>query len=200
MSNLHHPTGLANSALPLRYYCRNLRCRSKLRNPVENPNRAFCCRGCHSSYFLKRCLVCENSKPGPDWKFCRRPKCRSRYRGNSGLYDWPSPQLGPSAKLIISNSKSAHFTGLKSGGLADQPWRIAAGPSMTAGAFYCATVDPPKIEARQAAQPAPKSSVVSADLNPVSLTPEQLQQLNDLLFQIPGDLSIPAFLKQGPRS
>src|SRR6516225_7835340 len=43
----------------LRHYCRNPRCRSKLPQPVANPREAFCARGCHSSFYLKRCLVCE---------------------------------------------------------------------------------------------------------------------------------------------
>src|SRR6516225_1896358 len=47
----------------LRHYCRNPRCRSKLPSPASDPHKAFCTRGCHSSFYLKRCLVCENDKP-----------------------------------------------------------------------------------------------------------------------------------------
>src|SRR5437764_800421 len=47
----------------LRHYCRNPRCRSKLPSPASDPRKAFCTRGCHSSFYLKRCLVCENDKP-----------------------------------------------------------------------------------------------------------------------------------------
>jgi hypothetical protein len=43
----------------VRYRCRNLRCRSKLPAPVANTREAFCARGCHSSFYRKRCLVCE---------------------------------------------------------------------------------------------------------------------------------------------
>jgi hypothetical protein len=43
----------------LRHYCRNLHCRSKLKAPVENEHRAFCCRGCHSSFYRSHCLVCR---------------------------------------------------------------------------------------------------------------------------------------------
>jgi hypothetical protein len=39
--------------------CRNPRCRSKLKAPVDNPREAFCTRGCHSSFYRKRCLICE---------------------------------------------------------------------------------------------------------------------------------------------
>jgi hypothetical protein len=43
----------------LRHYCRNPRCRSKLPAPVANEREAFCCRGCHSSFYRHRCLICE---------------------------------------------------------------------------------------------------------------------------------------------
>ena len=44
----------------LRHYCRNPRCSSKLAKPVANPREAFCARGCYSSFYRKRCLVCES--------------------------------------------------------------------------------------------------------------------------------------------
>jgi hypothetical protein len=56
-------------AQDLRHYCRNPRCRSKLPSPTDNHHRAFCCKGCHSSFYLKRCIVCENDKPS-DWRPC----------------------------------------------------------------------------------------------------------------------------------
>ena len=40
-----------------RHYRRH--CRSKLGEPEENDHRAFCARGCHSSFYRHRCLVCE---------------------------------------------------------------------------------------------------------------------------------------------
>jgi hypothetical protein len=42
-----------------RHYCRNPRCRMKLPTPVENEHHAFCTRGCFESFYLHRCLVCE---------------------------------------------------------------------------------------------------------------------------------------------
>jgi hypothetical protein len=44
---------------PPRHFCRNPRCRMKLPAPVDNHHRAFCCSGCHSSFYRSRCLVCE---------------------------------------------------------------------------------------------------------------------------------------------
>ena len=40
-------------------YCRHPKCRTKLKKPASNPREAFCSRGCHNSFYLKRCLVCE---------------------------------------------------------------------------------------------------------------------------------------------
>jgi hypothetical protein len=184
-----------NNISQQRHYCRNSRCRSKLNNPVDNPHKAFCCKGCHSSYFLKRCIVCENSKPGPDWKFCRRPRCRSRYHGNPAFYDWPTRKPGPSTGLVVSKSKSAHSTGLKSGRFADRPWRIvAAGSAVSACAYHCATLDPPKIEAWQPPQAAPKAPVAPTDLNRL---PAVSVKISD---DIPSDLLIPQFLRRESQS
>ena len=81
----------------LRHYCRNPRCRSKLPSPASDPREAFCTRGCHSSFYLKRCLVCENDKPAGSTtrrKLCRRPKCEGRYRKNSAHYSFLGPIHG----------------------------------------------------------------------------------------------------------
>jgi hypothetical protein len=43
----------------LRHYCRNPHCRMKLKAPVENDHAAFCCRGCFTRFYRRRCLVCE---------------------------------------------------------------------------------------------------------------------------------------------
>src|SRR5262249_54483317 len=42
-----------------RHYCRNLKCRSRLPEPVENEHRAFCTRGCYKRFYRNRCRVCE---------------------------------------------------------------------------------------------------------------------------------------------
>jgi hypothetical protein len=63
--------------------CRNLRCRSKLPAPIENVRKAFCCRGCHESFYRNRCRVCERDlrktgKRGDATRmYCRPPaNCR----------------------------------------------------------------------------------------------------------------------------
>ena len=100
-----------------RHYCRNPRCRSKLKAPIENRHHAFCSRGCYSSFFLRRCRVCERpldadpmtgAKRVADGrrKVCGR-KCASVARSNPRTYRDPPPRK--------SDARSAHFTGLKSG-------------------------------------------------------------------------------------
>lgn len=62
-----------------RTYCRNPRCRAQLAEPADHPQRAFCCRGCRESFYLRRCLVCERPLAHERLKTCGR-KCRAIYR------------------------------------------------------------------------------------------------------------------------
>src|SRR5215471_18260652 len=123
----------------MRRYCRNPRCRSKFPQPVANPREAFCVRGCHSSFYLKRCLVCEGpmARKREDQKVCRKSKCRSTFRAgfDAGRY-LPSSF----AKL---GSKTPDFIGSKQPFKADRApsWRIVAtGPPITANQYHCAVV------------------------------------------------------------
>jgi len=106
-----------------RHYCRNPRCRSKLPAPVENHHHAFCSRGCYSSFFLRRCRVCERPLDADPMtgakriadgrrKACGR-KCASVARSNPRTYRGLPPRK--------SDARSAHFTGLKSGLKGDRP-------------------------------------------------------------------------------
>ena len=115
----------------LRHHCRNPRCRMKLTAPAGNPHKAFCTRGCHSSFYLKRCLVCENDKPAGSTarrKLCRRPKCEGRYRKNSAHYSF----LGADTTSAANVPRSAQSTGIKSAGLDDRPWTTDPGISLLA--------------------------------------------------------------------
>jgi hypothetical protein len=119
-----------------RFYCRNPRCRSKLPAPVANPRDAFCARGCHASFYLRRCLVCEGpiTRKRGDQKLCRKAKCHSAWRARSGF--------GRYAPLSAAKSapKTPDFIDSKQALEPDRPWRIIAGPELTASAFHCATV------------------------------------------------------------
>jgi len=123
----------------LRHRCRNPKCRMKLKTPVANQHHAFCTPGCHSSFYLKRCLVCEKEKPAQSTArrlVCRRPKCRSQYSRNGSFFTYPVPSTVRDAE----RSRSAHSTGIKSAHKDDRPWRLVAGPMITAGQYHCATV------------------------------------------------------------
>jgi hypothetical protein len=66
----------------LRHRCRNPRCKMKLREPIDNLRSAFCCRGCHATFYRKRCLVCEGSfeRVRDDQRTCGRRKCKGEFR------------------------------------------------------------------------------------------------------------------------
>jgi hypothetical protein len=121
----------------VRHYCRNPRCRSKLPAPVSNPRQAFCTRGCHNSFYRRRCLICERPIEQPKRGkrlICRKAKCRSAFRNNSWFARY---RTSPAAKL---NSKEADFVGVKGALKPDCLWRIVAGPELTPSAFHCAGV------------------------------------------------------------
>jgi hypothetical protein len=123
-----------------KHYCRNPRCRSRLPEPVDNPRRAFCCRGCFDGFYRSRCRVCEapirqkNGQP----KTCISRKCKADFRRFPLAYAWPEKQKTENADFIAfawppkqktrndpircrMGSRSAHSTGLKSDGRGDRP-------------------------------------------------------------------------------
>jgi hypothetical protein len=85
---------LTEFATELRHYCRNPRCRSKLPAPIANPREAFCARGCHGSFYRKRCLVCEASMERKTERqlICGKRKCRNALKGGEipGRYHTPA--------------------------------------------------------------------------------------------------------------
>jgi hypothetical protein len=96
----------------LRHMCRNPRCRSKLAAPVSNPREAFCARGCHTSFYLHRCLVCEGQIEQPKSGvrlLCKKAKCRNAWKAKTGFGRY-APTIGESA------ARSAHSIGIKSRG------------------------------------------------------------------------------------
>jgi hypothetical protein len=114
------------------HYCRC--CRSKLPTPVSNSHQAFCTPGCHVSFYLRRCLVCEGYRGKFTRKLCHKPACRSEYRRNRALFDFDRSSKGGGRGLRQTDFRSAHFTGLKSG------WFVVAGPGFGPSALHCATV------------------------------------------------------------
>jgi hypothetical protein len=63
----------------MRHRCRNAKCRSKLPPPVANEREAFCARGCHSSFYRKRCLICEApmERKTEHQPVCGKRRCRN---------------------------------------------------------------------------------------------------------------------------
>src|SRR5262249_17787784 len=115
--------GVGMSIAKSRHYCRNLRCRSKLQAPVDNHHHAFCCCGCHASFYFNRCRVCEaplRDKRGGRL-YCRPPnKCRQEAAKWPQKYEFqPAPVLMDVCAL--SESRSADKMGLKSGLKPERP-------------------------------------------------------------------------------
>jgi hypothetical protein len=67
---------------PLRHRCRNTRCGCGLRIPTDVMRDAFCCRGCFTSFYRSRCIVCEKKmeRTQESQTTCGRPKCRAALR------------------------------------------------------------------------------------------------------------------------
>src|SRR6516225_2964966 len=65
-----------------RVYCRNLKCRAKLKIPIGNPREAFCTRSCWQQFHRHRCLVCERpmSRNAEHQKVCHRAECKTAWR------------------------------------------------------------------------------------------------------------------------
>ena len=192
--------GMTEFAEDLRHHCRNPRCRMKLTAPVVNPHKAFCTRGCHSSFYLKRCLVCENDKPAGSTarrKLCRRPKCEGRYRKNSAHYSFPGADTTSAANV----PRSAQSTGIKSAGL-DDP-HVVAGPKITACVYHCAALPIDVDTARRinAANDWDRIRKEIAWSKPRPPAPKEMQsdwKPCSPSVPVADDLSIPDFLKREP--
>jgi len=102
----------------LRHYCRNARCRDRLKEPVENARAAFCSEGCYTGFYRLHCLVCEEpfKRTSPTQKLCSRRKCRREFDRDSSQFFSP---LGGDLRSTESDrknpAKSKGFLGLKSG-------------------------------------------------------------------------------------
>ena len=91
----------------MRHMCRYPKCRSKLPAPVSNHREAFCARGCHTSFYRKRCLVCEQQmeRKTEHQLLCGKRACRKALRASSdlGRYGpWLFSNSGPVVKLSMN--------------------------------------------------------------------------------------------------
>jgi hypothetical protein len=192
---------MTDFAQELRHHCRNPRCRMKLREPVDIA-KAFCTPGCHSSFYLKRCIVCENDKPAGSTArriVCRRSKCESKYRQNRGRYSFSARDTISAANAL----RSARFTGIKSADFDARPWYIVAGPKITAAIYHCATLPAdPDIAARvNASSDWGRIRKEIAWSKPWPPAPKEMQsdwRPRSPSVPVADDLNIPDFLKREP--
>ena len=108
-------------------YCRHRKCRTKLKKPVSNRREAFCARGCHTSFYLKRCLVCEGpiQRRNKTQRVCQKSQCRNAWRARAGF-----GRYCPSNSVSLA-SKTPNFIGSKSALKSNRAWRQIAGPKLT---------------------------------------------------------------------
>jgi hypothetical protein len=117
-------------------FCRNRKCRSKLKSSVSNPREAFCARGCHTSFYLKRCLVCEGplQRRNKTQRVCRKARCRNAWRARAGF-----GRYSPSNSVSLA-SKTPVFIGSKPPLKPDRAWRQIAGPKLSPSQLRCSLV------------------------------------------------------------
>jgi hypothetical protein len=104
----------------LRHMCRNPRCRSKLSAPVSNPREAFCARGCHTSFYRRRCLVCEGlmERKSERQLICGKRRCRNALQARQSLGRYvPSDS-------VVSPLKTSIKSGIKSRGRAARVFTV----------------------------------------------------------------------------
>ena len=109
----------------LRHRCRA--CRGKLRQPVENPHHAFCCRFCFDSFYFSRCRVCERDlrKQGrrgdASRLYCRPPRdCKAEARKWLGKYEFRAPD-GLGYRFSPTSDSNADSTGIRFGFAGSRP-------------------------------------------------------------------------------
>jgi hypothetical protein len=123
--------------------CRNPKCRMRLTTPAVNERQAFCCRGCHQSFYLHRCIVCEDAieRTTANRKICKKSKCRNalnaglglgRFHGNPAKTYQDPKNLELTQETLISCGSASASKRVE--------WRIIAGPPLTPSQFHCATV------------------------------------------------------------
>jgi hypothetical protein len=190
-------TRFANSDIsPLRHYCRNPRCRSKLKEPVSNPHKAFCCKGCDVSFYRHRCRICEQPieqpKGGGRRATCNRAKCKGAWRADFGFGHYTTPNRAESIQERPVNK------GPKVAVNDDQarPWRVvAAGKPVSANQYHCAIVGTADaVAAADRANAVHWRGLSSAPTITISAKIVTTWAPATTSVSDPEDLSIPAFL------
>jgi hypothetical protein len=199
----------------LRHRCRNPRCRSRLPAPVSNQRRAFCSKGCASSFYRHRCSICERPieqpKGGGRRSTCNRAKCRNarRYQASFGAKPF---------------AKEPDFMGVTAAPIPHRAWRTIAGLTLSPSAFHCATLAPDRRTAAELTR-RHKQFYRGASATLIGLTDPPINILGGFKFRnaptvewnrlvppeqtiptivpdlpIPADLSVPDFLRRLPKA
>jgi hypothetical protein len=106
----------------------------EIKKPLSNKRETFCSRGCHTSFYLKRCLVCEGplERKNKTQRVCGKSQCRNAWKAGFGRYV-------PSA-VVNSASKTPNSIGSKWAPRQDRAWDQIAGPKLTASQLHCGLV------------------------------------------------------------
>jgi hypothetical protein len=120
----------------LRHYCRNPKCRMKLKTRASNAREAFCTRSCYRSFYRHRCVICEQpmERRTENQLVCGKRRCRNALDGgfDGGRYLSPSRRNAPAKAPDSIDPKAAPAP--------DRAWRIVAGPERPAVSLRAATV------------------------------------------------------------
>jgi hypothetical protein len=113
----------------LRHYCRH--CRGKLAAPTGNHREAFDSKGCHGSFYLHRCVVCEKHMPRlrESQRTCYRAECKKTWAQNHGSQD-PIIPLKTSIKQGVKEADNYGRRWI--------PRTVSS--EITPNQFHCATV------------------------------------------------------------
>jgi hypothetical protein len=189
--------------------CRNPRCKTWLKEPVEHPRDAFCCASCESGFYRTHCRVCERAlgetKRSARRELCGKQKCVNEFRSDRKRAQLVSryypPPLAVTSNPEKSLTKSTPKTTIKSdlgfaiGGDYDREI-LRANFRINAKFWNDATLigpnDPPvNILGDYKFPAAPDIDLVLAE-PPLNRSSDS----NPYLAQIPDDLQTPAFLRR----
>jgi hypothetical protein len=211
----------SKSVLPkLRHRCRNVHCGSKLQMPTDELRNAFCCRGCFTTYFRNRCLVCERpfKRIRDDRNTCGRRLCKSELRRHPERFFGKWMPVPGSVQL---GGRNPIKPGLKTGTKGGRPFRKIAGPDLSPMAFRFATLPFEPLAAttrayaelleslRKAKQRAQRNALLRRQHSPVNVLggyafPDapiiDLSQIGEPLRELVAEsvgLDIPEFLRRG---
>jgi hypothetical protein len=190
--------------------CRNPRCKTWFKEPVENPRDAFCCASCEVGFYRTHCRVCESDlgemKLSSRRELCGKRKCINEFRGDRKRAQLVSRYypLAVTSKQEKSSTKSTPKTGIKSdrgfatGAAYDREVlrnNFRANAKFWNAAALIGPRDPPNnILGGYKFARAPNVGLDSAE----SPIPNRPSDSNPYIAQISDDLSIPAFLQRRP--